>query len=498
MPHSTREIVNFGGNVRFRPAYYYEPTNEAEVLEILRRHARGRIRVAAALHSWSDLLQSDDAVVSLRRFTAVTTRTDADGQTWVTAGAGCRIKDILKALRPLDLTVPAIGLITEQFIAGAIATATHGSGNQCLGHHIQEVRLAAYDEQTGEPRIFTINSGEELDAARCHLGCLGVILSVTFQARQEYYVGEMNARYASLDDVLAEEGRHPLQHFFLVPHQWGFVAQHRRLVPKLDRPMYRLDMWTYQWGWFFSMDVGLHLTFKLLANVIRSRSLIRSFFRRVMPFLLLEDKIFIGRSDQILTWEHELFQHLEIEMFVPRRHLHAAVEHIRAVLTVCDGSDELDPQVARRLNEAGLLVDLERLRGVFTHHYPICTRRVLPDQTMLSMSSGSDEPWYAFSFITLEQPRDSFRKMAEYLARSMSQLFGARPHWGKYFPLDEESVQVLYPRLEEFDDICRRFDPQGVFQNDFTRRVLGRPNSNADSAESLHDSAEQDAPLVPN
>jgi FAD/FMN-containing dehydrogenase len=474
MPHSSREITNFGGNVRFRPAKYYEPRTEAEVLDILRAHARGQIRVAAALHSWSDLLIADDATVSLRHFSAITTRIDAEGRTWVTAGAGCRIKHLLKALRPLGLTLPAIGLITEQFVAGAIATGTHGSGNHGLGHFVQEVRLAAYDERTGEPHIFTINSGPDLQAARCHLGCLGVILSVTLKARPQYHVGEMNARYAAIDDVLAREADQPLQHFFLVPHHWGYVAQHRRIVPPVERPLYRLDMWTYLVGWFVTMDVGLHLTFKLLANVIRSPALTRLFFRRVMPYLLLEDKIFIGRSDRILTWEHELFRHMEIEMFVPRRHVAAAAEHIRAVVTVCDGSAVLDPQQAERLDSAGLLESLLAIRGVFTHHYPICTRRILCDDTLVSMSTGDGEDWYAFSFITLEQPRDSFQKFAEYLARSMSQLFGARPHWGKYFPLDGETVRQLYPRLSEFDAVCRRYDPHGVFQNDFTRRVLGR------------------------
>lgn len=481
MRNSTREIVNFGGNVRFRPQRYYEPRSEAEVLEVLRAHAEGHIRVAAALHSWSDLLRSDDAVVSLKHFTNVTTRLDADGTTLVTAGAGCRIKQLLKALRPQGLTLPAIGLITEQFVAGAIATGTHGSGNQCLGHYVQEVRLAAYDEQTGAPRIITISGGPELDAARCHLGCLGLILSVTFRARPEYYVGEMNARHARLDEVLACEAQHPLQHFFLVPHQWQYVAQHRRVVPRVAGPLYRFDMWTYLIGWFVTMDVGLHLTLKTLANVIRSPALIRGFFRRVLPYLLLEDKIFIGRSDQILTWEHELFRHLEIELFVPQAHVHEAARHVRAVLTICDGSAELEPGVSEQLQAAGLLDDLLSLRGVFTHHYPICTRRVLPDATLMSMSSGGGEPWYAFSFITLQEPRDGFQQMAAYLARSMAQQFGARPHWGKYFPLDEDSVRALYPRLEEFDDICRRFDPHSVFQNDFTRRILGRELVGSDS-----------------
>lgn len=495
MRESTREIVNFGRNVRFRPQRYYEPRSEDEVLDILRTHARGQIRVAAALHSWSDLLQSDDAVVSLRQFKSVTTRVDADGQTWVTAGAGCRIKDVLQALRPLGLTLPAIGLITEQFIAGAIGTGTHGSGNQCLGHHMQEVRIAAYDEQTGEPRIFTIDGGPELAGARCHLGCLGLILSVTFRARSEYHVGERNAHYATLDDVLAHESTDPLQHFFLVPHHWGYLAQHRRVVSPVDDPLYRLDMWTYFAGWFITMDVGLHLVFKLLVNVIRSRALTRQFFRRVMPYALLEDKVYIGRSDRVLTWEHELFRHMEIEMFVPRAHVHAATEHIRAVVTVCDGSAELDASVAERLRTAGLVDDLLALRGVFTHHYPICTRRVLPDETMVSMSSGG-EPWYAFSFITLEEPRDGFQRMAEYLARSMAQLFGARPHWGKYFPLGAEAVRILYPRLGEFAEVCRQFDPHGVFQNDFTRRMLGRAHIASDSTDETATGRRASVPLA--
>jgi FAD/FMN-containing dehydrogenase len=344
--------------------------------------------------------------------------------------------------------------------------------------------------------MFAINSGAELDAARCHLGCLGVIVSVTFRARPEYYVGETNARYESLDDVLNQEADHPLQHFFLVPHHWGFVVQHRRMVPRLERRLYRLDMWTYFVGRFLTMDVGLHLTFKLLANVIRNRGLIRTFFRRVMPYVLLEDKIFIGRSDQILTWEHELFRHMEIEVIVPRRHVHEAVEHIRGVLTVCDGSDELDSRVAERLQATGLLGELQAIRGVFTHHYPICIRQVLPDETMLSMSSGGVEPWYAFSIITLEEPRDGFLKMAAYLARSMAQLFGARPHWGKHFPLGEEAVRSLYPRLDEFDEVCRRFDPHGVFQNDFTRRMLGRTPAGSDSAEELRPLEERDTSML--
>src|SRR5205814_343790 len=61
-------LVNFGGNVAFAPRHRYTPSSEAEVLEVLDRHAGGTIRVIGSLHSWSDDTVSDDAILDLRLF----------------------------------------------------------------------------------------------------------------------------------------------------------------------------------------------------------------------------------------------------------------------------------------------------------------------------------------------------------------------------------------------------------------------------------------------
>ena len=113
------------------------------------------------------------------------------------------------------------------------------------------------------------------------------------------------------------------------------------------------------------------------------------------------------------------------------------------------------------------------LRGTYTHHYAICFRRVLPDDTLISMTANADEDWYAISFITYCEPRDDFYRTAEFLARSMHRLFGARIHWGKWFPLDRKQVEQQYPQLNRFLEIANRFDPNGVFRNDFVREKLG-------------------------
>ncbi|MEZ6134963.1 MAG: hypothetical protein R3C53_08650 [Pirellulaceae bacterium] len=64
---------------------------------------------------------------------------------------------------------PQSDFLTEQTIAGAISTGTHGSGRHSLSHYVIGVRVARYDPQTGDAVIVDITDGDELRAARCSL-----------------------------------------------------------------------------------------------------------------------------------------------------------------------------------------------------------------------------------------------------------------------------------------------------------------------------------------
>jgi alditol oxidase len=45
--------------------------------------------------------------------------------------------------------------------------------------------------------------------------------------------------------------------------------------------------------------------------------------------------------------------------------------------------------------------------------------------------------------------------------------FNPRPHWGKLFTIPPAQLQALYPKLPDFQQLLRRYDPQGKFRNDF-------------------------------
>jgi FAD/FMN-containing dehydrogenase len=50
--------------------------------------------------------------------------------------------------------------------------------------------------------------------------------------------------------------------------------------------------------------------------------------------------------------------------------------------------------------------------------------------------------------------------------------FDARPHWGKLHFMTEERLAGLFPEFEQFREIRRELDPQGLFLNDHLRPLF--------------------------
>ncbi len=114
MASKTRLFHNFGRNIEFSPRHAYAPSNEDELLQILKEHRGARIRAIGRMHSWSGTLVADDVLLDMRHFDQVQVD-QVEGESWATAGAGCQIKRLLSELQRLaELTTPALGLITEQ------------------------------------------------------------------------------------------------------------------------------------------------------------------------------------------------------------------------------------------------------------------------------------------------------------------------------------------------------------------------------------------------
>ena len=51
--------------------------------------------------------------------------------------------------------------------------------------------------------------------------------------------------------------------------------------------------------------------------------------------------------------------------------------------------------------------------------------------------------------------------------------YGGRPHWGKRHYQSAATLRDRYPLWDDWQAARERLDPERVFANDYTRRVLG-------------------------
>jgi L-gulonolactone oxidase len=467
--------TNFGHNVAIEPRTVIVPTTEADILTCLQTYRDRQIRVLGSLHSWSEAAQTTDIALDLRHFNQIEVCTDpVTGEMCVEVGAGCSVEQVLDYLgRDGRYTLPVFGVIGKQTVAGAISTATHGSGESSMSHYVVAASIAAYDRDFNA-RVIRCETGLELAAVRCGLGCTGVLLSVRLRIVPDFKIEERGQWFDKLDTLLAEGRTYPRTQFYLMPWTWRFYAQLRRpIVPRRSRVpavralvlrVFRLAM----------IDVLLNGVIRYLAATPRRGQHLPWVFRRAMPLLAMPGIRVVDDSRRLLTMRHDLFMHVECEIFVPAEKLLEAATFVEWALRCCAG-EELPASTDDVAAWFGgdVIAGIEPLRGAYRHHYPITFRRVLRDGALISMTSGDDEEWYAISLITYENELMPFLRLSRVVAKTLATTLGARPHWGKICPLRTTEIATLYPRMAEFRAFCASIDPAQVFVNDFARRMVG-------------------------
>src|SRR3954462_10984882 len=121
---------NWAGDQRSEPAAVERPSGVGEVAGAVERAvAAGRgVGVAGSGHSFTAAVPTDGALLSPDRMGALLDADPSSGL--VRVEAGIRLRALSRALAEHGLAMPNLGDIDEQSVAGAISTATHGTGAQ--------------------------------------------------------------------------------------------------------------------------------------------------------------------------------------------------------------------------------------------------------------------------------------------------------------------------------------------------------------------------------
>jgi FAD/FMN-containing dehydrogenase len=181
--------TNWVGNQSFAAAAIERPQSEEEVVALVREAAaRGtQVRVAGAGHSFTPVVQTDGLVLDLSALSGVTHADPVAKR--ATALAGTPIKAFYQPLWQRGLALRNQGDIDDQHIAGAVATATHGSGirNTALSGVVRRVRLVTAD---GSIREIADDEPRLLRAAQVSVGTLGVMTELEIDVADAYRLTE--------------------------------------------------------------------------------------------------------------------------------------------------------------------------------------------------------------------------------------------------------------------------------------------------------------------
>jgi FAD-linked oxidoreductase len=415
------------------PIRFHEPVGTDEIRTVVRQVAerRGRLTMLGSGHSWSAVARPDDEALSLARHTGGATF-DAKEST-ITVRAGTRLRDVNELLAAQGLALSSLGTSAAQTVAGAIATATHGSGAR-YGNLSTLVRgLELVTAGGGVVSISERRNADQLPAARASLGLLGVVSSVTLACEPAFNL-RLVERPSPLDAVLGDLDRHVAEHdyfkFWWWPHTeaartWEYdrtsepddTGRLRRLV--VDELLFVYPGWagllvaSARPRWTPALARG----FTALFNQRRSR---------------------VDRSDRAFTFPVPI-RHVEMEYAIPRE---AAAEAVR----------DLRHLIERERHLVDFIVEV---------------RFSAADAIWLSPAYGR-ETSYVGTLAYRSQGSERYLRSVERLMRSL----GGRPHLGKVHYLDPEELALAYPRLADFLELRRRFDPDRLFGNRYLDALL--------------------------
>ena len=101
-------------------------------------------------------------------------------------------------------------------------------------------------------------------------------------------------------------------------------------------------------------------------------------------------------------------------------------------------------------------------------NFPVECRFVRGDDIWLSPAYQRDSAYIAVHMYQ-GMPYRAYFDAIEAIFRRCE----GRPHWGKMHTLTAETLAARYPRWHDFLRVRQRLDPQGVFLNDYLRRLFG-------------------------
>jgi xylitol oxidase len=411
--------TNWAGNHTYQAAVVHRPASLDQLRELVA--GAGRLRALGSRHSFSDIADSAE-LVSLDGLPAEVAVDHGAGT--VSFAAWLRYGELAETLNAEGVALANLASLPHISVAGAVATATHGSGD---ANGNLATAVAGLELVTAGGDLLTASRGDpDFDGLVVGLGALGVVTSLTLDVEPAYQVRQRT--------------------FESLP--WASLFEH---FDEVTGAGYSVSLFT-RWG-------GTVDQVWVKSRVATEPEQARDDLFGAVPATVDRHPILgidpVNCTPQLGVagpWSDRL-------------------PHFRMGFTPSSG-EELQSEY--HLPRGRAVAALEALRGIGDRLRPVLQvselRTVAADRLWMSPQYGQDTLAVHFTW------GPDWAAVRPVLAELEAVLadFGARPHWGKLFLADAGTIAGRYPRHGDFARLAGRLDPGGVFTNAWLReRVLG-------------------------
>jgi len=408
---------NWAGNYTYRAQKLHRPTTIEQVQEIVANAAS--VHVLGSRHSFNDIADSSE-LISLENLPADVV-VDHQAHT-VSLGGDVKYGNLAKTLNEEGVALHTLASLPHISVAGAVATATHGSGVTC-GNLATAVAGLSIVTSSGEI-IKTSRGDPDFDGLVVGLGALGAVTRITLDVQPAYEVKQRvfeglswKVLYDHFDEITS------CGYSVSIFTRWGQTNEQVWVKSRTDQP-----------------DRVEGDLFGAVAAMVDRNPIFELDPTSCTPQLgrpgLWSDRLPHFR----MGYTPSRGQEIQSEYLFPRRHAMGAIEAVRAL--------------AEGMRPILLVSEI---------------RRVAADRLWMSMNYEEDS--VAIHFTWKREP-EAVQQMVAQIEDALSP-FEARPHWGKVFHADAAAIAALYKRHSDFVRLLERLDPRGAFRNSWLKaRVL--------------------------
>ena len=414
-------LTNWAGNLTYSTGNVHYPTSTEQIQQII-RSAPG-LRGLGSRHSFNKIADSKQTLVSLKGMKKIFSPDQSAGT--ITVEAGVRYGDICGYLHENGYGLHNLASLPHISIAGACATATHGSGvkNGALPIAVKAMELVKAD---GSVTTLSRDKDKALfDGAVVGLGALGVITKITLDLIPTYQMQQVVYRNMPMSALEANFGTIMSSGYSVsLFTDWRNKNINQVWIKSLTNAAQ-----TVTGKEFFNATLAenhLHPVETLSAESCTDQlGIDGSWYERLPHFKM--------------GFTPSRGEELQAEYFVPMEYGYEAV------------------------------MAVEKMNEKISPHLFISEIRTI-DQDDFWMSPCYKKPCLAIHF-TFKPEWDAVQKLLPMIEEGLSP-YHVRPHWGKLFTFSPQVLQSRIEKLADFKALLLEFDPEGKFRNEFLNKNL--------------------------